>query len=428
MEEEKPAPSQAAMAAAFAARSLLVQLLAIGVALGSAILLGGGTWAVSQIVWVVAVFSVASSVLQTVLVTRPVQVTISQQEALVAAREADLLGQARRQKLDSRLSRALEMADVEEDALDVVTRAMQSVTDAPAELLLADSSKAHLVRAAQSGPDGIGPGCGVASPSNCAAVRRGQTMSFASSDDLDACPHLRARPTGACSAACVPVTILGQAVGVLHTTAADHAPPDQRTVGDLETVATQLSARVGMIRALARSEVQASTDPLTGLLNRRSLDDQIGRIAGGDRAYAVVMVDLDHFKGLNDAHGHDTGDRSLRIFAATLRNAVRPGDLVSRHGGEEFLVVFPDTDADAAAAVAERVREALALALTDGAHPTFTASFGVADHRVGRTFADVVAAADAALLTAKRDGRNRVVLAPHLAAVDHQVGPLQRAW
>ncbi len=417
MDKTDAAPSQGAQAAAFAVRTLGVSLAALGVALVLARVVLQHDVAVTHDLTVAALFSLSAGVLVTLFITRPVAAVIKQQEEVVAHREQELLGQARRQELDGRLSRALEMADTEDDAIVVVGRAMARVTTAPAELLLADSSKAHLVRASETGPDDLGPGCGVASPGKCAAVRRGQTMVFESGADLDACPHLRGRPDGACSAVCVPVTILGQAVGVLHTTGPEGEPPDARTIAGLETIATQLSARVGMIRALARSEVQASTDPLTGLLNRRSLDDQVGRILAEGRSYAVAMADLDHFKQLNDMHGHDTGDRALRVFAATVRGVVRPGDLVSRHGGEEFLIVFPDSTAEGAAGVAERVREALALALTDGAHPVFTASFGVADDRFGPSFPDVVSAADTALMASKREGRNRVTAATRLTAV-----------
>ena len=125
----------------------------------------------------------------------------------------------------------------------------------------------------------------------------------------------------------------------------------------------------------------------------------------------IAFGDLDKFKDLNDAHGHETGDRALRLFARVLRESVRPGDLPARFGGEEFLVVLPETTVEAAVLVVERIRERLALTLTSGTVPSFTASFGIADGGPGIEFDEVVAEADTALYQAKRAGRNRVIVA-----------------
>lgn len=335
-------------------------------------------------------------------------------KAAAASSEArnSLRADARRQEFDARLHRGLELADHEHEALTVVTRALAlASSDHPSELLLADSSRAHLARVAEHPEDG-GPDCQVGSPNGCAAVRRGQTVIFGSGDDLDACPHLRNRPDGDCAAACVPVTILGNTVGVLHATGPTRQPPGQEVIAALEAIANQAGARIGMIRALARSQVQASTDPLTGLLNRRSLEESLRPILDAGRHYSVIMADLDHFKLLNDTYGHDTGDRALRLFAGVVRRSLRPGDLACRHGGEEFVLVLPDCDAIEAEQVADRLRETLALANVNGTTPSFTASFGIADSAMhGEEFDALLNAADVALLDAKRAGRDRIILA-----------------
>ena len=122
------------------------------------------------------------------------------------------------------------------------------------------------------------------------------------------------------------------------------------------------------------------------------------------------MGDLDHFKALNDTHGHDAGDRALRLFSRTMREAVRTGDLVSRYGGEEFVIAFPGLSVEAAARALGRIQEQLVLALSGGAVPPLTASFGVAPATDGDTLEDLCRVADAALFRAKREGRNRVVV------------------
>jgi len=205
--------------------------------------------------------------------------------------------------------------------------------------------------------------------------------------------------------------VLGNTVGVLHTVGAVGDPPSQDVSIRLETISTQAGARIGMLRALQRSEIQAATDSLTGLLNRRSVEDRLHALMREERPFALVMCDLDNFKVLNDTHGHEAGDRALRLFASTLKTSLRPTDYASRYGGEEFLIVFPDCAADAALSAVERLREELALSANSGGVPMFTASFGVADFSHGATIDGILKHADDALLRAKREGKNRVLVA-----------------
>ena len=346
--------------------------------------------------------------LEITIVGRPLQRAIATSAQKSAVREGRLRAEAARQEFEGRLSRALDMVEHEQAALEIVDRALEiAAPDRPAELLLADSSRAHLVRSAGNGSERA---CRVESPRDCVAVRRGQTLEFPHSDELDACPYLRGRGE-ACSAVCVPVTVLGNTVGVLHATGSAGEVLSQDVTVRLETISTQAGARIGMLRALHRSEIQAQTDPLTGLLNRRSVEDRIYSLMNEDRAFSLVMCDLDNFKALNDTHGHEAGDRALRLFASTLKMSLRPGDYAARYGGEEFVLVFPDCSADGALRAVERLREELAIACSGGGTPSFTASFGVADLRHGSTLDEILQQADDALLKAKREGKNRVLVA-----------------
>jgi diguanylate cyclase (GGDEF)-like protein len=319
----------------------------------------------------------------------------------------------RRAELDSQIQRALEMARTEDEAYGVVTGAMRLALP-PAELgefLVADSSRAHFRQVSGSGPDGEGPGCPVGGPADCPATNTGQTLTFPSSARIDSCPWLRDRAKGACSAVCVPVAIAGRTIGVLHVTGEPDAPPAEATVQDLELVARKAGERIGMQRAFARSETEARTDPLTGLLNRRSLENRVRRLTEQGVPYVIAYADLDHFKALNTAYGHETGDRALRIFSRTLRDSIRPDDIPARWGGEEFVTLLPDCRIDDARIIAERVRERLAEVVEKGDVPRFTVSIGLAASHDGAPFSDTVAAADIALLQAKADGRDVVVLA-----------------
>jgi len=209
-------------------------------------------------------------------------------------------------------------------------------------------------------------------------------------------------------ALCVPVSIAGRTTGVIHTQRPVEQPPGDITRA-LELVGRKVGERTGMLRAFARSETQARTDPLTGLLNRRSLEARAHDL--GDLPFVVSYGDLDQFKMLNDVHGHDAGDRALRLFARVLRDSVRPNDIPARYGGEEFVAVLPDCTIDNAITVIERIREQLRATLANGTVPPFTVSFGLAASEPGLTFSQTLEAADQALLDAKRTGRDRIVVA-----------------
>jgi len=334
-------------------------------------------------------------------------------EAIAAAdREAGVRdSQVQRQRFESRLANALDMAEGEPEVIDVIERSFSAVLpDAPAELLLADNSHAHLVRMAAVGPDGEPPSCGVDSPDRCPAARRAQIQAFPDSDDLDACPKLRNRPQGRISALCVPVSIMGRTVGVIHATGEPQVEVEDDRVDDLTTLAKLAGARIGLLRVMAETQLQASTDTLTGLLNRRAFSEQVAGVPPHLYPVAVAMADLDRFKTLNDTYGHETGDRALRLFARVLRDSLRGSDVVSRYGGEEFAIAFPDCTAIDASRALNTVRAQLDAAITVSGLPKFSASFGVTDAEPGEELLAVLRRADDALLMAKRQGRDRVVL------------------
>lgn len=309
------------------------------------------------------------------------------------------------------LADALDMADREQQVTRVAARAMGDIATAvPMELLVADSSQASLSRASQH-PTAGAPGCGVASPYDCVAVRRGNVVTFEHSETLNACIHLRERACGAVSAVCVPVTFMGRAIGVLHAAGPVDAPLKAEQVQQLGTLGTQIGMRIGTVRAFAKSQVEASTDGLTGLPNRRTLEQQMRLLSSGDAEFVVVMCDLDHFKLLNDGQGHAAGDAALRVFSDVLRQSLRETDLVGRWGGEEFTFVLVNAQAGAAEEMVGRLRMRLADALKQANSPRFTSSFGIADSAQSRQPDQLVRLADMALYQAKAQGRDRACVA-----------------
>src|SRR5688572_1393088 len=327
-----------------------------------------------------------------------------------------LRSEAGRSAFSNQLVEALEMADSEAEADRVIARAMSAISDVhPMELLLADSSRAHLERACVHPKTGS-PNCGVESPYSCIAVRRGFPQIFPDAEALNACPKLLGRMGGALSAACVPVNFMGRALGVLHVAGAKGKPPNPEQIAQLTALGVHAGNRIGTLRAFARSQLQASTDSLTGLTNRRVAEEALASLMAVDSAFAVVMADLDHFKRLNDTMGHDAGDRALKLFADTARTVVRDRDHVVRWGGEEFALLLPGIDAKQAAEVVDRLRAALAQAHLLSNTPIFTASFGIADSTMARERESIVRLADEALYCAKQAGRDRCNIAdPQLA-------------
>ena len=159
----------------------------------------------------------------------------------------------------------------------------------------------------------------------------------------------------------------------------------------------------------------ARFDSLTGLYNRRTvlglLGDQMKHARRYDETLAVLMVDIDHFKKVNDRHGHLVGDRVLEAVASVLSQSVREVDAVGRYGGEEFLATLPKADTSAARIVGERMRravEAAGMTAHDGTVFHVTVSVGISGYRAGEDHLEFIGRADDALYSAKRNGRNRV--------------------
>lgn len=186
----------------------------------------------------------------------------------------------------------------------------------------------------------------------------------------------------------------------------------------LEAGFAEKTRELDVIRdSLSRSEERARTDTLTGLANRRALDEFLRKAqaaAEWGEPLSVLMLDIDHFKAFNDNFGHGVGDQVLRLMAKVLRGKVREQDLPARYGGEELIAVLPDADLTVSAEIAERIRRAIADARitrrsTGEILPNISVSIGVAQYRAGEAITDLIERCDRALYLAKGGGRNRVV-------------------
>jgi diguanylate cyclase (GGDEF)-like protein len=194
----------------------------------------------------------------------------------------------------------------------------------------------------------------------------------------------------------------GETIGVLVVGWPSAVEADGPRIKVVELLAHEAAAVLTRADALTALSDQASTDPLTGLPNRRAWDARVAELLGGGVPFTVAMLDFDRFKEYNDTHGHPAGDRLLKETAAVWREQVRSGDLLARLGGEEFGLLLLNCEPERVREVIERLRGAV--------YHDRTCSVGFAVHGAGESSEQVMARADAALYEAKESGRDRVCM------------------
>jgi diguanylate cyclase (GGDEF)-like protein len=248
-----------------------------------------------------------------------------------------------------------------------------------------------------------------ARPRSCMAVRLSRPFSSgAASDEILACEVCGKLPS---DTTCQPLLVGGEVIG---SVLAEHEKPLSADAAErIELSVAQSAPVLANLRNLAIAETRAATDVLTGLPNRRAVDDTLLRMmAQAGRSFtplSVVLLDLDHFKQINDRYGHDRGDEVLAAFSTRLKEVVRDSDFAGRSGGEEFVLFLPDTDRTGAVRLAERLRTSMRSMRIPGVERDITASFGIAcfpDDSVDAS--SLMRSADRALYAAKRNGRDRI--------------------
>jgi diguanylate cyclase (GGDEF)-like protein len=262
------------------------------------------------------------------------------------------------------------------------------------------------------------PGESVYAPDDCWALRRGRIHPERDEVDAFVCRHFEADGTAPGRATlCVPLAAQGSMLGTLVFAAAEPFAAEDR--GTAMAVAEQISLSIANLRLQESLRAQSLRDPLTGLFNRRyletSLERDLARAIRRSQPLAVLMIDVDHFKAFNDAHGHDAGDAVLSALGELLASLSRNEDVACRYGGEEFTVVLQEADAALALDRAEEIRRAahsLDLQYRHQSLGTITLSIGIASYpQHGDSPEQLLKRADRALYVAKNGGRDRVCVA-----------------
>jgi diguanylate cyclase (GGDEF)-like protein len=335
---------------------------------------------------------------------RSVAATRASKSAADAAERAYSQGQAR-------FGEAMQVAENQAEGHEILTRHLErGIPDAKITVLIRNNSADRLEPALPLGPDSeLAEPLEQAKPRSCLAVRLSRPVDQGpNTTEIVTCDVCGGQPG---QSTCQPLLVGGEVIGSVLTSV--QRPPSEGERRQIKDSVTQAAPVLANLRNLALAELRAATDALTGLPNRRAIDDHLKRLlAGAGRSLtpmSAILLDLDHFKDINDTFGHERGDEVLAALGALMRSELRGSDFAGRSGGEEFIVMLPDTDRVGAMRVAEHLRMALHTMKVPAVSREITASFGVAtypdDALDGET---LLRLADRALYAAKTAGRDRV--------------------
>jgi diguanylate cyclase (GGDEF)-like protein len=315
----------------------------------------------------------------------------------------------------SEMAQMLDAARTSDEAYAVIVQSMQDLFPHESGALCLLSASRSVVEAVAIW--GESPSSErVFSPDDCWALRRGQMHVVLDAHSGTPCRHVHhhARAGGYL---CMPMMVQSETLGILHL---QMAPRLKQPLA--VAVAGQIGLALGNLKLREALRIQAIRDPLTGLFNRRymeeSLERELRRAIRNQRPLGIIMLDLDHFKQLNDRAGHEAGDTILRELGNCIQMVTREYDLACRYGGEEFTIILPDAALNVTVKRAEKLRDKFKHLHTQHQNrrlPGGTLSLGVAgfpEH--GSTTEAVLRAADTALYQAKHEGRDRVVVAEAL--------------
>jgi diguanylate cyclase (GGDEF)-like protein len=333
-------------------------------------------------------------------------------EMVVHNKERNNYGESQEEFADT-----IQLTEDEQEAYVLLKRHLERHLANGSATVLRSNNSDNRLEAATPLPEGsaLNETLPSATPRSCLAIRFGRSHEEGNGRrplmSCDLCSQSRA-------ATCEPLLVAGQVIGSVLIHHDENL--DDGEQARLKQSVGQAAPVLANLRNLAMAEVRAGTDALTGLANNRSAQDSLKRlVAQASRSLtplAAVLLDLDHFKGVNDTYGHGRGDEVLAAIGATLRSSARLSDFVGRYGGEEFLILLPETPREGAVVICEKIRGAISRLAIPGVERQITASFGVAVLPDDAYDADMLMRnADRALYTAKSTDETGSRLSPRPA-------------
>jgi diguanylate cyclase (GGDEF)-like protein len=344
---------------------------------------------------------------------------IDRQAAAVRRRRARVAATRRSQ---AEFNETMQIMRDEHEAYALVRQHLERSIPGAGVVVLSRNNSANRLTAATTLPEQSPFAAALvdAEPGSCLSVR----LAHEYRRGMDSDPLLTCDICGVAAGeiTCVPSVVSGEVIGSVLVEHPEALGREQRVI--VSDSVAQAAPVLANLRNLAIAEMRAATDALTGLPNQRACQDNLKRmLAQASRnvsPLSAILLDLDHFKQINDRYGHGAGDDVLAAVGGVLTETLRASDFAGRYGGEEFLMLLPDSDSEGALDAAEKVRAAIQTIDVPQVEGTITASLGVASYPADALDSDrLVRMADRALYAAKGAGRNRVELAmPSSEAAD----------
>jgi diguanylate cyclase (GGDEF)-like protein len=366
-------------------------------------------------------FSALMAVLFLLVIRESKKLRIAEQTALLAQTRLEgslqqLQIETETGKLLNELQANLQICVNAPEAYEVLgAYAQKFVPDSAGAVFAIDSSR-NLMGVMASWGDSLSPTQHILSPEDCCAMRGSRLHLRMENAQGISCRHFSGSIPDAY--ACLPLAALGETLGILHISAAMPEVFTTSRLAMIQQAGEYAALRLANLRLREKLHDQSIRDPLTGLYNRRfleaTLEQELHRSSRHHTGLGVIMADIDKFKPFNDSFGHTAGDIVLKEVGTLLRRSVRTEDIVCRYGGEEFLIVLPDTSLESVRERAELMRDAIAkLELQHAGHALgkVTASFGISFSTDGVLTPEILLRyADEALYESKRRGCNCVSL------------------
>jgi diguanylate cyclase (GGDEF)-like protein len=374
----------------------------------------------------VGVFSLLMAVLFLLVIRESKKLRIAEQAALHAQNKLEgslqqLQLETESGKLLNELQANLQICVNPPEAYEVLGGyAQRFIPDSAGAVFAIDSSR-NLMGIMASWGDSLSPTQHILSPEDCCAMRGGRLHLRVEASHGLSCRHFAGSIPDAYL--CLPLAALGETLGILHISVLNSELLTPARLALIQQSGEYAALRLANLRLREKLHDQSIRDPLTGLYNRRfleaTLEQELHRSSRHHTGLGVIMADIDKFKLFNDSFGHTAGDIVLKEVGAMFRRSVRTEDIVCRYGGEEFLMVLPDTTLESVRERAEVMRDAIAkLELQHAGHALgkITASFGISFSQDGVLTPDILLRyADEALYEAKRQGCNCVSLSDSVA-------------